>query len=97
MTTAVAEREIALASVSEPDWMEDAVETFEKTFRIGQEFISEDMRVQMAVRAPRHHNAWGAFTMKLIRNGNIVATGERRNMKTERSHARNTPVYRRVA
>lgn len=46
------------------------------------------------VGSPSHHNAWGAFTMKLLRTGLIEKTGEYVPMEDKRSHARITPVYR---
>ena len=43
---------------------------------------------------PHHHNAWGGATMKAVRDGLLVPTGEYEQMRDPRSHARETKVYR---
>jgi hypothetical protein len=61
-----------------------------------REVTGEDIRLAceaMDVR-PHHHNAWGALTNLLIRDGLLVPTGMYRPMKAIGSHARKTQVYR---
>lgn len=63
----------------------------------GQEVTGEDVRVrclEAGVR-PHHPNAWGATLRPLI-GTLLVPTGERRSMRTSKSHARTTDVYRVV-
>ena len=64
----------------------------------GREATSEDFRLTCEAQGivPHHHNAWGGLTMGLKRMGALVETGELRAMKSSRSHARRTMVYRVV-
>jgi len=60
---------------------------------------AEDIRIRLGMKglkAPHHHNAWGELIKTAIKVGKIVPTGQRRHMKTTKSHARQTPVYRVV-
>jgi hypothetical protein len=59
------------------------------------EFTGEDLRIILNDES-YHPNAWGAAINALIRKGLIVKTGEYRQMKVVSSHARTTPVYRKV-
>lgn len=64
----------------------------------GYEGTGEDIRLDLlkaGLAEPHHHNAWGEVTKEAIKRGLIHRTGELRNMRTKRSHARATPVYRR--
>lgn len=58
----------------------------------------EDIRVRLiqAGIVPHHHNAWGAVVKRAVEHGYLVPTGQYRHMRTERSHARKTPLYRVV-
>lgn len=62
------------------------------------EWTGEDIRLHVTkqVGPPHHHNAWGALVRSLVTSGVLVATGEWRRMQTPKSHARQTPVYRRA-
>ncbi len=97
---AAAARDQALAQVEEnnSDWVARAMRAFE-ALPVGMEMTGEVLRerVTAAAGAPKHHNAWGAFTNKLIRRGLLVPTGEMRPMRSEKSNARKTPVHVKVA
>jgi hypothetical protein len=63
----------------------------------GFEGTAEDIRIRLqlkGLRPPHHHNAWGEMIKAALHQNMIVATGERRQMRTRKSHARVTPVYR---
>ena len=64
----------------------------------GREATSEDFRLTCEEQGivPHHHNAWGGLTMGLKKMGALIETGELRAMKSSRSHARRTMVYRVV-
>lgn len=64
----------------------------------GREATSEDFRLTCEQQGitPHHHNAWGGLTMGLKKMGALIETGELRAMKSSRSHARRTMVYRVV-
>ena len=60
------------------------------------EATGEDIKVWLisgGLPEPHHHNAWGAFIMGLVRSNLLVSTGQTRQMKTRKSHARRNPVY----
>lgn len=57
----------------------------------------EDIRIRLRMKglaAPHHPNAWGELIKSAIKIGKLVPTKEMRKMKTEKSHARMTRVYR---
>jgi hypothetical protein len=63
----------------------------------GFEGTAEDIRIRLqlkGLRPPHHHNAWGEMIKAALHQKMIVPTGERRQMRTRKSHARVTPVYR---
>jgi hypothetical protein len=94
-------RDMALARVSAhagEDWGRSA-RTLVRCLPAGWEGTGEDIRVLLSncgFRSPHHHNAWGAMIMVCVKHNWLLATGETRHMKTERSHARDTKVYRRT-
>jgi hypothetical protein len=64
----------------------------------GWEGTGEDIRLiceRAGIGAPHHHNCWGGAIMAAKRSGVLVATGRWVNMKTPKSHARASQVYRR--
>ena len=65
---------------------------------VGSDVTGEDIRAMCADRSitPSHPNAWGAVINSAVRSGMLVATGEHRQMRAVKSHARQTPVYRRM-
>lgn len=92
------QRDDALAKVSRPSWLEEAVASFTSAAPTG-EFTGEELRTTLlaaGLTEPHHHNAWGALVMTLVRRKLIQATGAYRAMSTTRSHARKTPVYKRA-
>jgi hypothetical protein len=65
----------------------------------GWEGITEDLRMVVDysdIGKPHHHNVWGSLTANALRKSLFEPTGELRHMKTKKSHARRTPVYRRT-
>lgn len=50
----------------------------------------------MGLPQPSDPGAWGALTMQAIHRGIIVNTGQRRQMKGRKAHARSTAVYRKA-
>lgn len=61
-----------------------------------QEVTGEDIRLRCLSLdiEPHHHNAWGAFISMLVTEGRLIPTGRYVAMKSERSNARKTQVYR---
>lgn len=59
---------------------------------------AEDLRhaLRLIVGEPHHHNAWGGLIMGAVKRRDLIKTGEHRNMKDAKSHARKTPVYSTV-
>jgi hypothetical protein len=58
---------------------------------------AEDIRIRLQLRGlepPHHHNAWGDLIKAALKKRLIVPTGKRQPMRTRKSHARETPVYR---
>jgi hypothetical protein len=64
------------------------------------EGTAEDLRLRLVSDGcpfPHHHNAWGALVMSAVKRGMLKPTGRMAKMKTPKSHARKTSVYRRAA
>jgi hypothetical protein len=91
---AIAERDEALRRVGSGSWSDFALE--ELRALQGLMGTAEDFRLMISpiVGKPHHHNAWGALIKKAVSAGVLVPTGQHRQMRTKRSHARQTPVYR---
>lgn len=56
----------------------------------------EDLRLEITdvLGEPHHRNAWGALVAQAVSRRLLVATGERVPMRTPKSHARQTDMYR---
>jgi hypothetical protein len=99
--SAIEARDEALAQVSRNaglDWMGGALLRI-AAFR-NWRGTAEDVRVTLLANSypsPHHHNAWGALIKTAIKRKLIIPTGDLTNMKTKKSHARRTPVYRSAA
>jgi hypothetical protein len=94
-------RDDALARVGggAGSWMGEARALAGHLLPPGWEGTGEDLRLALTeagLRAPHHHNAWGALVLGLVARGLLARTGQMRGMRTARSHARRTAVYRRV-
>jgi len=81
------------------DWMPLCMAAFLNVAHENQgAFVTgEDVRLlieQRGIPPPHHHNAWGAVINNLVRGGFLEKTGKHVHMKTRRSHARATPLYR---
>ncbi len=78
-------------------WMELCLKSIERV--TWQSFTGEDVRFHCSkmVGLPHHSNAWGALINSLVKRGIIEKTGEYRPMRDDNSHARSTPVYRRLS
>lgn len=96
---AVALRDEALARVAENagDWFGRALMVIAALER-GWVGIGEDITnaVLWKLGPPHHHNASGSLIRMAIQHHLIVPTGEYRKMRKACSHARASPVYRRV-
>ena len=79
------------------DWMRAALREI-KRIPAGETFTGEDLRLRLepVIGPPKHHNAWGAVVNTARRRGLIEPTGYWTNMRTPRSHARMTPIYKRT-
>lgn len=67
----------------------------------GAEVIGEDIRVQALKLCPEigsasHHNAMGQVVKQAVEDGLLIDTGKMRHMKTEKSNARRSPLWRRT-
>lgn len=94
---AIKERDAALASVAANagSWMErglEAIGALPKSFT----GTAEEIRLEIKVPPPHHHNAWGALIRVAVKRGLLAEIGMGQ-MKTKRSHARRTPLYLRTA
>lgn len=91
-------RDAGIAQVAEHNdsWLDNCISAFQ-AFPLDLSFTGEDVRMhcELLKLEPRHHNAWGALINVLIKRGMMVATGEYRQMRDKRSHARMTPLYHR--
>jgi hypothetical protein len=60
---------------------------------------AEDMRLQIVPKVghPHHHNTWGALTRAAVKQCLLLDTGRFGQMRTKKSHARKTPIYRSAA
>lgn len=98
---AKAERDAALARVGSHgggNWSR-AARLKVRSFPTGWEGTGEDIRLRLlnaGFPPPHHHNAWGSLVGTLEKHGWLRWTGEIRSMRTRRSHARSTKVYRRT-
>lgn len=73
----------------------DHVRIVMKGVEPGREMTGEDIRevCEAADVIPNHHNAWGAATRGLLRDGTIIKTGRHTQCKGVKRHARETPIY----
>ena len=90
-------RDAAMAQVmanTPPDW-KDAARDIVARMK-GEEVTGEDIRFQCERQRvqPHHSNAWGAFIAGLVREGVLEKTGRYVQMRAEKSHARETKLYR---
>ena len=93
---AEAAKETALARVASSNavWFSAALKAIPHYPK--DEATGEEIRlfVQSRVGRPAHHNATGALIRSAKARGLLAETGRYSSMKTTRSHARKTPVYR---
>jgi len=98
MEPAKEQRNLAINQVAENagDWIDQALSAM-RFLSKRREWTGEDIRLTLTdtVGHPHHHNAWGALINRAIRAKLIHPTGQYVPMKTGKSHARRTPVYRR--
>jgi hypothetical protein len=98
---AKAQREAVLAdgAANNSEWMGEALGAFE-ALPYGELGTGEDIRAMLlerGLRAPAHHNTWGALLMTLGRRGKIAKTKEYRPMRSKAAHGRGSVVYVRAA
>ena len=84
---------IAKVSSNNSDWLKRCIALARHI--VSPSFTAEDIRLQFEKLGliPTHPNAWGALTNSLVKRGIIKKTGQYRQMKDPRSHARETAVY----
>ena len=91
-------RDQALQQVAQRSgrWWQDAIRAVQ-ALPAGFEGTGEDIRLELERQGlrPHHHNAWGSMVRRCMQLGLLKKTGKRRAMKTPKSHARPTDVYRR--
>lgn len=88
---------IAKTSSKNSAWLADAMERLSRMSLEHSEVTGEEMRVWLTANglpAPTSPHAWGALTQHAVRCGILVDTGRVKQMWTEKSHARRTPVWR---
>lgn len=90
-------RDAAFSQIAEhnKDWRWAALVGISQLYPM--EGTAEDIRITLlekGLSSPNHHNAWGELTKSAIKKGLLTRTGELRHMRTKKSHARLTPVYR---
>lgn len=87
---------IKQVAINAGDWMDQALAAM-RFLSKRREWTGEDIRLTLVpiVGHPHHHNAYGALISRAIREKLIIPTGRYVPMKTGKSHARKTPVYRR--
>jgi hypothetical protein len=76
------------------EWRAGAMRLIRQRFR-GCEVTGEDFRLicEAAGLFPHHPNAWGALTLSMKRAGLLKETGQWRNGRDPKSHARAIRVY----
>ena len=76
-------------------WWDNALAAVQRLTALGWQGTGEDLRnrLEPAIGPPHSPNAWGALVYHCVRIGYLTRTGERRRMKSLRSHARSTDVY----
>lgn len=96
---AIQKRNSALQQVEDNsgDWFAIAlIELRELKHHKNQEFTGEQLRRWLTplIGNPHSVNTWGALIMKARREGVIEPTGRYAPMQSEKSHGRETKVYR---
>jgi hypothetical protein len=97
---AKANRDEGMARVEEnagPTFTDAALDAIAK---LPRDFVgpAEDIRIKLTEMGivPHHPNAWGALTAHALRRKLIAPTGDMTHMRSVKSNARRTPVYRMV-
>lgn len=98
--TGEAARDEAIERVDEHNkhWRESVLALIERLPH-GWTGIGEDIRLlalEEKLGKPHHHNAWGGVIMGAVKRKLLVDTGERRKMRVTASHARQSPIYRKI-
>ncbi len=98
LPTALELKDAGIARVTENNatWMETALGLL-CGMDHDHEATGEDIRLWLSARMddePAHHNAYGALICHAVRRGILTPTGAWVKMRTAKSHARRTPVYR---
>ena len=96
---ALSERDKAIqkVSINSGNWIQRARAMLRSVIKPGWEGTGEDIRLELlkaGLPAPHHHNAWGALIKSVVPK-HFIPTGKFRHMRTKKSHARQTIVYRK--
>ena len=81
---------------ADASWVEYALQGVLRYAKEHREFIGEDFRVWYLLNGgmtPHHHNAWGALLNVAVKKGIVAPTDRMRQMNTEKSHARRSPLW----
>ena len=89
------DRDEALRRVAENSqpWFDRAMAEL-RVAKLPPYVTGEDIRLQLKIEPPHHHNAWGALIAGAIREGLIEPTGKWVHMRIRTSHARRNPIYK---
>lgn len=96
------DKAIQKVSLNNNSFMDRAIQQLRYWVDIGNarqmidEFTGEDMRIwlQAVDIVPAHPNAWGALISTAVKRKIIVGTEKYVSMKSIKSHARKTQLYR---
>ncbi len=96
--SAKAARDAALDHVLGNEGMSWKAEALRRISQLGEwSGTAEALRLKLLqekLPTPHHHNVWGGLINSAVKRRYLINTGVRDSMRTPRSHARNTPVYR---
>jgi hypothetical protein len=87
---------IGRVTLSNEAWMAEAFSAVLDL--VSGRYTGEQIRheVTAVIGPPRHHNAWGALIMHLVRQDILSRTSTMEHMRDLQSHGRMTPVYEKV-
>lgn len=94
---AARDRGIRTVASNSGKWIDQA-KALARALPSGWEGTGEDLRVQLllgGLAVPHHHNVWGALIRYLILRGVLLEIAMS-HCRTVKSHARKTPLYRKI-
>jgi hypothetical protein len=88
---------IRLSRKKNSEWLVKALHMLRGMKHEHSEVTGEEMRVWLLANglpAPSTPHAWGMLTRTAMKGGMLLDTGRQKQMWTEKSHARRTPIWR---